>query len=357
MEDLPETERLVLMQTSVNMKHSCAVSIIIVNWNGEQYLHDCFRALKNQTFKDFEIIFVDNASDDNSVETARKLASDLKLLMNIVMLSTNTGFATGNNKGLKQCSGKYIALLNNDTIAAENWLKALVEVMDKHQEVGICASKLIVAGTDIIDSAGDSFYTDLRGFKRGEGEPASLYDSQEYVFGACAGAALYRKRMLDGTDLFDEDYFLIFEDLDLNFRAQLNGWKCLFVPDAVVYHKVNASVKKLGYISNVHMARNEKATILKNIPAVLLLKYLPLYLLEEVIFSFYYHARHRSMKTYLRGNYEFFKNIPAYLKKRTEVMKLKTITAGYLDSTFTPVSPIYREKLKAKINTIFKIAK
>jgi GT2 family glycosyltransferase len=330
------------------------VSIIIVNWNGEQFLHDCFHSLKDQTFKDFEIIFVDNASVDKSVEAAKTLASDLGLPLNMVQLETNTGFAKGNNEGLKHSSGRYIALLNNDTVASERWLESLVEAMDNHSDVGICASKLVVAGTDIIDSAGDGFYTDLRAFKRGEGEPVSSYSIQEYIFGACAGAALYRKTMIDEIGLFDEDYFLILEDIDLSFRAQLAGWKCLFVPNAVVQHKVNASLKKLGQLSHAHEMRNEKATIMKNVPSRLLLKYLPFYLLEEVVFSFYYNIKDGRLKTYLRGNYEFFRNLPSYMKKRRQVIKLRKVTAGYIDSTLTPVSPIFKKKFEAKIHSVFK---
>jgi len=334
---------------------SVMVSIIIVNWNGEGFLHDCFHALKVQTFKDFEIIFVDNASADNSVETAESLALELNLPLQIIRLSTNTGFATGNNEGLKQCRGRYIALLNNDTVASTDWLKSLVQAMDAHPEVGICASLLIVAGTDIVDSAGDCLGSSLRAYKRGEGLSASLFATEEFVFGACAGAALYRKKMIDETGLFDDDFFLIFEDADLNFRAQLAGWKCLYVPDAIVQHKVSASIKKIGKLATFHSVKNDKALVVKNAPWPILLKHFPLYLLEEVCFSLVYHAQNGNILSYLKGNLYFFKNLHRLLHKRKQIMKLKKVPTSYLSSLLVNVWPIYKKKYNARVKALFGV--
>jgi len=326
-----------------------SVSVIIVNWNGQSYLQDCFYSLAAQKHKDFEVIFVDNASVDNSVETARILASNLKLPIKIVRLSTNTGFAKGNNEGLKQCSGKYIALLNNDTVASEDWLKSLVQAMDAHPEVGICASLLIVAGTDIVDSAGDCLGSSLRAYKRGEGLSASLFVTEEFVFGACAGAALYRKTMIDKIGLFDDDFFLIFEDADLNFRAQLTGWKCLYVPEAKVQHKVSASIKKIGKLATFHSVKNDKALVIKNAPWPILLKHFPLYLLEEVCFSLVYHAQNGNILSYFKGNLYFLKNLPRLLRKRKQIMQLKKVPTSYLSGLLISVWPIYKKKFSARV--------
>lgn len=339
------------LETSKNVDP--VVSIIIVNWNGEGFLHDCFHALRDQTFSDFEIIFVDNASSDNSIETAESLASDLKLPLKIIRLSTNTGFATGNNEGLKHCSGKYIALLNNDTVVSKDWLKSLVQAMDAHPETGICASLLIVAGTDIIDSAGDCLGSSLRPFKRGEGLSASMFTTGEYVFGACAGAALYRKTMIDEIGLFDDDFFLIFEDADLNFRAQLAGWKCFFVPVAIVQHKVNASIKKIGKLATFHSVKNDKALVIKNAPWPILFKHFSLYILEEICFSLVYHARNGNIVSYLKANFHFFKNLPRLLRKRKQIMKLRKVPTSYLSGLLVSVWPMYRKKFNARIRALF----
>jgi|Deesub1362A_J573_1020465.scaffolds.fasta_scaffold00073_62 hypothetical protein len=324
------------------------VSIIIVNWNGEAFLRDCFHSLQDQTYKDFEVIFVDNASTDNSVSVVKELVSSLDFPIKLIELSENTGFTGGNIEGLKHCSGKYIALLNNDTVATDRWLEALVRAMDVHPEVGICASKLIVAGTDIIDSAGDGYATFGRAFKRGEGLPHHLFDKEEYVFGACGGAALYRKQMLDEIGFFDDDLFLYFEDSDLNFRAQLSGWKCLFVPEAVVYHRVRASGKKIGHLSAFYGVRNDKIVKIKNVPLTVILRHFPCFILNELI-SFAYHVRTGQFKSYLKGNYEFLKNLPHYLKKRKQVMELKKVTSGYINSLLTSGFTVYLGKYLYKI--------
>jgi GT2 family glycosyltransferase len=324
------------------------VSIIIVNWNGEQFLRDCFLSLKAQTFQSFEVIFVDNASADDSVPLAKRLASRTGLPISIIKLPTNTGFTGGNIEGLKHCSGRYIALLNNDTAANNRWLETLVRAMDSHPEVGICASKLIVAGTDIIDSAGDGIFSNLRPFKRGQGLKASTYETEEYVFGACAGAALYRKDMLDKIGFLDDDFFLIYEDADLNFRAQLSGWKCLFVPDAVVQHKVSAGLQKLGEIAVVYAVRNEKAVIIKNVPFFTILEHLPIYILEELVFSVVHHIRIGRFRSYIRGNYEFMKKLPNYLRKRRHLMRLRKVSTSYINSLLISIIPIYKNKIRTK---------
>jgi GT2 family glycosyltransferase len=325
------------------------VSVIIVNWNGEQFIRDCFYSLKAQTFKDFEVIFMDNASADDSVPLAHRLASETDLPIKIIELPINTGFTGGNIEGLKHCSGRYIALLNNDTAANDRWLEALVRAMNAHLEVGICASKLIVAGTEIIDSAGDCYSTTLHGFKRGEGLPSSIFDKEEYVFGACAGAALYRKEMIDQIGFLDDDFFLIFEDVDLSFRAQLTGWKCLYVPESIVHHKVSAGIKKLGALSTECAVRNERIVIVKNVPTALLLLHLPRFIFEELFFSIFYHISIGRFRSYLKGNIAFLKSLPRHLKKRRQIQKMRQITNQEIRSLLSPVWPMYKRKIKAKL--------
>lgn len=329
------------------------VSVIIVNWNGERFIHDCFDALKAQSFRDFEVVFVDNASSDNSVALARELIPGLGFSVKLVELAENTGFTGGNNEGLRHCSGRYIALLNNDTVASEGWLEALVRAMDAHPEVGICASKLIVAGTDIIDSAGDGVFSNLRTFKRGMGEPAASYDKEEYVFSACAGAALYRRQMIDEIGFLDDDFFLLAEDVDLGFRAQLAGWKSLYVPQSVIQHKVGASIKKLSGAAIKHSVRNERILIAKNVPLSLLLKHLPLYVLEEIVFSIRHHLKSHTLRAYVKGNYEFIRALPRHLAKRKRIMRTRKGTDSYIESFLVPVLPFYKEKLKRKAANMF----
>ena len=218
------------------------VSIIVLNWNGKRFLRECLEALCNQTYRELEVIFVDNGSTDGSVDFVVEQFPFIR----IVKLDQNYGFAGGNRKGLGYCKGDYIALLNNDTRVEGKWLENLVSPMIKDSSVGICASKLLVETTGRIDSAGDVLTTWGVGFKRGCGGDPNLYLDEQKVFGACAAAALYRRTMLDDVGFLDEDFFFNDEDTDLNFRAQLAGWKCMFVPSALVCHKVNATIGNLS---------------------------------------------------------------------------------------------------------------
>lgn len=316
------------------------ISILIVNWNGEKFLEDCFNSLHTQSYKNFEVIFVDNASTDGSLPLAERLASALNLDVKFVELDRNAGFAEGNNEGLKYSTGQYIALLNTDTVAEKDWLKNLIEAMEENPEVGICASKLIVAGENVIDSAGDGYSTFGHAFKRGEGNLPQNFIKKEYVFGACAGAALYRRKMIDEIGLFDEDFFLIFEDTDLNFRAQLNGWKCLYVPDAIVYHKVGGSMKNISELAAYFSVRNDKLVKIKNLPVSILFRKLHCLILGEVIWFFYYLINGRFMY-YLRANFDVLKNLPLYFKKRQKVISLKKVPDRYINTLLTSGFRLY----------------
>lgn len=316
------------------------VSIIIVNWNGEQFLKDCFYSLQDQTCKNFEIIFVDNASTDASLLLAKKLLSTLGLNGRCIELDTNVGFAEGNNEGLNYVSGQYIALLNTDTIADKEWLKNLVEAMESHPEVGICASKLVVSEENVIDSAGDGFSTFGHAFKRGEGSPLDNFLEKEYVLGACAGAALYRRKMIDEIMLFDKDFFLLFEDTDLNLKAQLSGWKCLYMPDAVVYHKVGGSMKNISGRAAYYTVRNDKLVKIKNLPLTSVMRKLPCLILGEVIWLFYYIVNGR-LRYYIKANIDVLKNLPLYLKKRRKVMSLKKVPDRYMNGLLTSGFRLY----------------
>ena len=148
----------------------------------------------------------------------------------------------------------------------EKWLEELVRQMDRDSRIGVCASKLMVYNSNRIDSAGDGYTRTLKGFKHGEGEESNKFNEQKFVFGACAGAALYRKEMLEQIGFLDEDFFLIHEDTDLNFSAQLAGWKVLYVPTAMVHHKVRSSIGIMSDMAVYYTLRNNEFVRIKNVP-------------------------------------------------------------------------------------------
>ncbi len=216
------------------------VSVVILNWNGLEHLEECFSALHGQSFTDFEIIFVDNASSDNSVGWVRQHEPAAR----VIQRSDNGGFARGVNDGIRVSSAEYVALLNNDTLAEPGWLAGLVKALDENACYGAAASRMMLfAEPGMVNSAGDVFrYWRLAGVNRGLGEPAEHYLTRQRVFGASAGAALYRRSFFDRVGLFDGDFFLLHEDTDLNLRATVIGERFLYVPEAVVQHKHHGSL-------------------------------------------------------------------------------------------------------------------
>ncbi len=315
------------------------VSVIIVNYEGRDLTIGCLKALDTQSFKDFEIIIVDNCSTDNSLQEVQKFKekSVLSHPMTIVPLNKNEGFAGGNLAGLNEAKSEYIALLNNDTEPDKDWLYNLVAGMDTNTDVGICASKLLVFGADVIDSAGDGYATSLKGYKRGEGEDKGKYDEQEYVFGACAGAVLYRQKMLEEIGFFDDDFFLIHEDTDLNLRAQLTGWKVLYVPTAVVYHKVRSSIGHMSDMAVYYTLRNSEFVRIKNIPCSIFLRCLPEFIIGTITEFLYFALKHRKLRLYISAKLDVLKLLPKMLKKRRTIVKNKKVSSKYLYSIMTSV--------------------
>jgi GT2 family glycosyltransferase len=311
------------------------VSVIIVNWNGKATLGECLAALLGQTFRGFEVIVVDNGSTDGSLEIARKALSEKGDTARVVSLGRNAGFAAGNVEGLKLARGEFIALLNPDAEPAPSWLATLVEAMRDHPEVGICASKLLVHGSGLIDSAGDGYSTFLRAFKRGEGEEAARYDEEEFVFGACAGAALYRMAMIEEIGFLDEEFFIIHEDTDLNFRAQLMGWRALFVPGAVVQHRVRASIGHMSDTAVYYSLRNSELVRMKNVTPGLFLRCLPALLLGMMAEFIYFALRHRRLLLYLRAKRDAFVMLGAMLVKRRQTLAARKVDDRYLSGVMT----------------------
>lgn len=323
------------------------VSLIIVNYNGLHLLKECLESLRLQTFRDFEIIVVDNASRDGSGEYIASNFPEIKF----ISLPRNIGFAGANNEGLKQAEGEFIALLNNDAEADRDWLRNLADAMSRNPAVGICASKMLVYGTEVIDSAGDGFATNLKGFKRGEGQPADQYAKEECVFGACAGAALYRKKMLDEIGFFDESFFLLHEDTDLNLRAQLAGWRVLYVPSALVFHKVRSSIGNMSDLAVYYSLRNSEFVRIKNIPLMMFLRCLPLYVVGTILDFLYFSFKHRRPLLFFSAKIDAVKMMKMMLGKRRKIMAMKKVNDAYLRSIMSPVWE--REFFFRKVRRLF----
>jgi len=261
------------------MEHAI-VSAIVVNWNGQRLLERCLSALLAQTCRDLEIILVDNGSTDGSVALVKSRFPTVRLIES----PTNLGFAAGNNLGLTAARGRFIALLNNDVFPEPRWLENLLRAMRSDASIGMCASQMVLhSDPGRIDSAGIAIDRAGIAWDRLGGQPVAASESAPVeIFGPCAGAALYRRAMLEDVGFFDEDFFMYLEDVDLAWRARLRGWRCLYVPDAVVRHVHSASGREGSPFKRQQLGRNKIWTIVKNYPSPALWAYLPAILAYDV---------------------------------------------------------------------------
>jgi GT2 family glycosyltransferase len=246
------------------------VTVVIPNWNGLRHLPECLEALAAQSFTDFDVILVDNASSDAGVAWVLEYHPWVR----IVQRPDNGGFSRAVNAGIMASRGEYVALLNNDTVVDAGWLGELVGALDDHRPYDFAASKMILFHEpDRLNAAGDVYVLGrFAGRNRGFGEPVSRFDTMERVLGACAGAALYRRSLFREVGLFDEDFFLMSEDTDFNLRCLIAGKRCVYVPKARVRHKFRASIQTEPVWEMTRLAaRNEAIVAVKDLPAEVLL--------------------------------------------------------------------------------------
>jgi len=237
------------------------VSIIIPNWNGAVHLPTCLDSLRRQTFRDFETIVADNASADDSGELLATQYPEVK----VIALDRNLGFAGACNAGLRAARGDIQILLNNDTETDPNWLAEVVAAFGRHPEAGAIASKMLLFDQrDTFHTAGDLYRTNGTPANRGVWQRDGGQFEEGPVFSACGGSAAYRKTMLDHIGLLDEDFFFSCEDVDLAWRAQLAGWRVVFAPRAVVYHKLAATGG--GTTASFYDGRNFIYLLIKDVP-------------------------------------------------------------------------------------------
>jgi GT2 family glycosyltransferase len=294
----------------------CRVVLVIPNWNGRQYLEPCLRSVFAQEFRDFAVILVDNGSTDGSVDLVRARFPQVHLIEN----DENRGFATANNQAIRASASEYVATLNNDTEVDPGWLGALVRAVEAGPHIGMCASKMLLAHRrGLIESAGVA--VDKAGIiwnrEGGHADRPGAADPIP-VFGPCAGAALYRRAMLDDIGLFDDDFFAYMEDVDLAWRAQWAGWKCVYVPGAVVYHVHSATGKEGSHFKSRLLGRNKVWLLCKNYP--LLSWYVPLVLAYDLMSVGYAVAAGRGSGA-LQGRLEALVKAPRLLAKRRQAVR------------------------------------
>jgi len=301
------------------------ISVIIVSWNSAIYLPRCLSALVAQSYRDFEVLIVDNGSSDNAILNVEDSYPTLDL--RVERLEKNTGFAVANNIGARLVQGKWLALLNADAFPEPDCLKQLLQAVDDNPEFTFFASRQIQANTpELLDGTGDAYHVSGLAWRENYNNLASKYGMQSgEVFSACAAAALYLRDDFMKVGGFDEDYFSYHEDVDLGFRLRLTGGRCLYVPQAVVHHVGSASTGKTSDFSYYYGHRNLVWTFFKDMPAVLFWIYLPVHMLMNIYLSASYLFKEKR-SIILKSKVDAFRVLPAILRKRKYVQQLRSVS-------------------------------
>lgn len=303
--------------------------IVVLNWNGKNDTIRCVESLLKQSYP-ATILVVDNNSSDNSVDAlVMKFKTDIILLKQ----SNNLGFAGGVNVGIQYAIDNgydAVALFNNDAVADKDWLKELMNSLQS-PTTGITTGLLLHQNGKTIDSSGEFYSSWGLAFPRSRGDVSSNAPEAGYVFGATGGASLYKTALFQDIGLFDKDFFLYFEDIDISFRAQLAGWRVHYTPKAVAYHKQGASTKKIPGLALNKTFANLPQLFLKNVPGGLLLTTGTRFYFSYTLF-FWKAVFNGSGWPALRGVVRSIVLSPSALLKRRAIQKRKKVTVKYIKS-------------------------
>jgi GT2 family glycosyltransferase len=310
------------------------VAVVVLNYRGIEDTINCLASLEKQTFKDFQVIAVENGSGDHSITEFKKLEKKYGKKLQTLYNDENLGFTGGVNTGIRwalEHDFDGIALFNNDAVAAPNWLEELVKTRNaKHS--GITTGLLLHEHGDTIDSTGDWYSTWGLPVPRNRDDETERAPKAEFVFSATGGGSLYDPALFKEIGLFDEVLFAYYEDIDISFRAQLAGWKVFYTPTAVAYHKQGETSKRMP--SGFAVTQT-----FKNLPVVFL-KDVPKELFVSIGIRFYFAyllmlgnaIKSGNGKAGLKGFWKSLTLIPHSLRERRYIQKSKKVPATYIKS-------------------------
>ncbi len=304
------------------------ISIIIVNFNGLKFLDDCLSSIFLNSFKDFEIIFVDNCSSDESVSFVKQHYPKVKVIEN----TTNSGYAGGNNVGYKVARGEYILILNNDTTIEKHFLQDILRSFEEIPKLACVQPKIVLMKRpEIIDSCGAFLTKVLFLYHYGYDKPEKLpeYNKSFRIFAAKGACMLLKKEVIEKTGLFDDDFWCYYEETDFCHRLWLAGFECWYYPKAKIYHLMGGT--SLTFNSSFVQFQNFKnrlTSFIKNFEAKTLIKYLPLYLITNIILSIFWLFSGKPSLFISLYNAIFWniKHIGKTIEKRKKVQKLRKVT-------------------------------
>ncbi len=308
------------------------VSIIIVNYNGKHFLKDCLLSIKASASSDEEVILVDNASSDGSCDYVNVEFPWVK----VIALDKNYGFAEANNRGAQAASGRYLAFLNNDTVVTRGWLKHLLGVVSADPSVAAAGSKLLLYDApEKLNSAGANIVFNGGGYDIGLlDDDAERYNILGPRGAVCAASMMVRKGVFQSLGGFDSRYFMYFEDVDLCWRFWLFGYKVVYAPKSVVYHKFGGTAggSRHSPLRLFYGTRNVLLNIVKNYEACnvpLPLCFNALYHFAKLLF-FLATLRFRGALTIVKAYCSFFTQVPAVLRERARIQAGRTVRDSFL---------------------------
>lgn len=331
--------------TELSNDNRLNVLVVIVNYNSGNLLQDAIIGVHKQTYHSWKLIVVDNASTDGSADHLEEMFPDIQ----VVRSPTNVGFAAANNLAVTMApEASWIALLNPDAVPHPRWLEELVAASCAYPESGSFSSRALSAhDPDIIDGAGDVYHVSGRYWRRGSGHPDSpKYSTKQAVFSACAAAALYSATAWRKVGGMDEDFFCYGEDVDLGFRMQLAGYRCLYIPAAQVVHHGSAITGRNSDFSTYYGHRNLVWVYFKNMPRPLFWLYLPQHILINMVtlvkFSFRGQAR-----VIFKAKWDAIKGLPRVFHARKSIQSMRCADIGDLKRVMTKglFRPYFRNRM------------
>ena len=274
------------------------VSVVIPNFNGIAFLDSVLASLEGQTLSNFEVILVDNGSTDGSCS----FVTANYPWVHLIELAENFGFCGAVNAGIRAAKAPYVLLLNNDTEVKEDFVEEMLAAIRRHKNAFSCGARMVqYHDRDRLDDVGNYYCALGWAFARGRGEDIHAYETEDKIFSACAGAAIYRKKIIEKIGYFDEEHFAYLEDTDIGYRARIYGYENWYAPKAIVYHVGSGtSGSRYNQFKTRYSSRNNIYLIYKNMPLLQIILNLP-FLAVGFLIKFLFFAVKGMGKEYAAG--------------------------------------------------------
>jgi len=307
-----------------------SVTVAVASYNGRHLLEKALPSIAAQRYRDLSALVVDDGSSDG---TAEWLAANWPQVR-VVALPTNGGVTAALNRCISEADGELVMLMNNDVELEPDCVERLVAALRRHPEAGSASPKLLdYYERTVLDGAGDTLAWTGSPARRGHGQPdRGQFDAEQEIFGACGGAALYRRSALEAVGDYDDDFYAYYEDSDWSLRAQVAGLPCRYVPSAVVYHMGSATLgREMNDFTRYHLWRNSIWMLAKSLPSDVALRH-ALQLLHGQLWNLAMAIRERRVALLARAWRDAARGLPRMLRKRRQVQALRTESRQLLEA-------------------------